>query len=91
LLRWISGRPLPHEAWEILTALLLLSWRVSSYPTAGLWRDWVALLCLFWIFIAAAGKTRAAPIVTAGFMAALLALYATGQLPFTLAVLGASR
>ena len=90
-MRGISGRPLPPEAWEIVTALLLLSWRVFAYPLSGLWRDWVALLCCFWIFIAAAGKTKAAPLVTAGFMTALLALYATGQLPFTLAVLGATR
>ena len=80
--RGISGRPLPAEVWEIVAALLILSWRAWAYPISGLFRDWVVLLCLFWIFIAAAGRTKAAPWVTAGFMIGLLALYVSGQLPF---------
>jgi len=87
----ISGKPLPPESWEILSALFLLLWRITSYPVSGLWHDWVALISLFWIFIAVAGRTKAAPAVSAAFMSALLVLYASGQLPFTLGVLGAAR
>jgi hypothetical protein len=87
----LSGKPLPTEAWEIMSAALLLFWRIHSYPVSGLWRDWVVLLCLFWIFIAAAGRTKAAPAVSAAFMTALLVLYAAGQLPLTIGALGAIR
>lgn len=90
MLRGISGRPLPTEVWEIVAALLILAWRAWAYPLSGLLRDWVVLLCLFWMFIAAAGRTRPAPWVTAGFMIGLLVLYVSGQMPF-LAIWGAPR
>ena len=87
----LSGRPLPREAWEVVAALLLLGWRAWSYPLAGLWRDWVVILCLFWIFTVLAGRTRAWPWVTGAVMAGLLTLYSLGQLPLTLALLGSAR
>lgn len=90
-MRGFLGRPLPPAVWEILAACLLLAWRLSSYPTAGLWRDWVVLLCVFWIFCALAGRTKAAPAVMGLLMAFLFALYAVHQVPLSLAVLGSLR
>lgn len=84
MLRGISGRPLPTEAWEIVAALLIIAGRAWRYPLSGLYRDWVVLLGLFWIFTAAAGRTKVAPWVTAAFMTGLLVLYGSGQLPFLL-------
>ncbi len=78
----LSDRPLPTQVWEIVAAVLIIAWRTKSYPLAGLHRDWVVLICVFWIFIAAAGRSKAAPWVTAAFMIGLLALYVSGQLPF---------
>lgn len=84
-------RPLPPEAWEILAAALLIAWRVGSYPAATLWRDWVVLLCGFWIFTALAGRTRAWPPALALMMTFLFVLYAVHQVPLSLAVLGLPR
>ncbi|HVR83255.1 MAG TPA: hypothetical protein VMU54_03020 [Planctomycetota bacterium] len=89
-MRGLSGKPLPPEVWEIVAAVLILAWRVRSLAPSTLWTDWVSILSVFWIFIAAAGKTRAASLVTAAVMSALLLLYASQQMPLTLRVLGAT-
>jgi len=84
-------RRLPTGTWEILAAALILAWRYRAHPFSGLWRDWVVILCLFWIFTVLAGRTRAWPWVTGAVMAGLLTLYSLGQLPLTLALLGSAR
>jgi hypothetical protein len=89
--RGLSGKPLAPEVWEIVAAVLILAWRIRSVAPSSWWTDWVSLLSVFWMFIAAAGKTRAAPLVSAAVMSALLLLYASQQLPLTLRVLGATR
>ena len=86
----IAGKPLPRETAEITAAFLLLCLRLGSYPLAGLWRDWFSLLCVYWIFSAAASRTRAWLPVTALFMGGLLVLYGWRQLPLSAAVLGLS-
>jgi len=73
--------------WEVLGAAAVIAWRFRSHPLNTLWRDWVVILCLFWIFTALAGRTKAWPAVTALVMTFLLAIYAAGQVPQTLAVL----
>lgn len=76
---------------EVLVALAILAWRYRLHPVSGLWRDWVVVLCIFWIATALAGRTRAWPWIMGATMAGLLALYTIGQLPLTLAVLGSAR
>lgn len=78
-------------AWELFAAAAILAWRYRSYPFSGLWRDWVVILALFWIFTVLAGRTRSWPWVTGAVMAGLLTLYSMGQLPLTLALLGTAR
>ena len=86
----IAGKPLPREAAEIAVASLLLCGRIGFYSLAGVWKDWFSLLCIYWIFCAAASRTRAWLPVTALFMAGLLVLYGWRQLPHSAAVLGLS-
>jgi predicted benzoate:H+ symporter BenE len=78
---------LPPKFWEILAALALILWRVGSYPVATLWRDWVVLLGVFWIFTALRHRSPEWPIFSAVWMAALLVLYAGAQVPPALAAL----
>jgi len=87
----ILGKPVPIEVWEVLAASALLAWRILSYPAATLWRDWVAVLGMFWILTAAAGRRRGWPVALALGMAFLFALYAVRQVPWSLAVLRAIR
>lgn len=84
----ILRKRLPPEAWETLAALLLLALRAWFYPVSGLWRDWFAILCAFWIFTAASSRTRAWSWGAGAVMAGLLILYASTQIPLTLTALG---
>lgn len=82
---------LPTEVWEILAASLVIAWRVGTYPAATLWRDWVVLVCGFWIFTVLAGRTRVWPAALGLMMAFLFVLYAVQQVPHCIAVLGSLR
>lgn len=81
----ILSRP---ESWEILCAAALLAWRVRLRPISTLWADWLSILCVFWIATALGRRWKHWPAVTAAVMAGLLALYASRQVPLTLAALG---
>ena len=83
-------KPVPPELWESFAPFAILAWRAWSYPLAGLWRDWIAILCGYWIFTALGSRTRAWPYVTGVVMGGLLLFYSSRQLPLTLAVLGHS-
>jgi hypothetical protein len=72
----------------ILGALALLGWRVFSHPLRDLWRDWMAVLALSWILSVFAGKSRAGKAIPVAAALYLLVVYAVGQFPHTLAVLG---
>jgi hypothetical protein len=84
-------KAIPPAAWECLAAALILAWRFRLHPLSFLWRDWLTILCLFWIASAFAGRRRGWPYVMGGVMAALLVLYALGQVPLTLGALGFRR
>jgi len=90
-LRGILGKPVPPQFWEILAASLVLAWRLGSYPRATLWRDWVVLICGFWIFTVLAGRTKAWPAGLGLLMAFLFLLYGLGQVPTSLAFFGSLR
>lgn len=75
-----SERPLPPVACEAAAAALLLIWRAWVTPLSDLWRDWFAILCVFWIFTALGWRTRAWPVVAGATMGGLLLLYGIRQL-----------
>jgi len=89
--RGISGKPLPPQVWEIVAASLILAWRIGTTPRTTLWRDWVVLMCGFWIFSVLAGKTKAWPVVLGLLMAFLFVLYGLGQVPTSMAFYGSLR
>jgi len=66
---------MPAAAREAAAAALLLVWRAWVTPVAGLWHDWFAILCAFWIFTAFGWRTRAWPVVAGATMTGLLVLY----------------
>jgi hypothetical protein len=73
---------------EVSAALGLLAWRVAVLPLAGLPRDWVTILALYWIFTIFAQRSKAWPWVTAATMLLLGGIYLQGQFPHTLEILG---
>jgi hypothetical protein len=81
-----EDRRLTARTREALAAALLMAWRAASYPVAGLWRDWVFLLCAFWLFTLFAGRAKAWPLVLGALMTGLFVLHAAHQIPLTLAV-----
>jgi hypothetical protein len=84
-------RRISPAVWEVLAASTVLAWRFRLQPLQHLWRDWVTILCVFWIASALLGRSRAWPYVMGGVMAGLLVLYSAGQLPLTLGVFGQFR
>jgi len=84
-------KPVPPVVWEVLLVALLALWRAWSHPFSLLWKDWVLLLCLFWIFTALGSRTKAWPYVAGALMGGLLVLYGWGQLPQTFVALGLGR
>lgn len=80
----------PALAAEVLAATALLLWRIWVVLQTRNPFDWALLLALYWIFsIAATGKRVWAPVTTA-VGAALLLIYAWGQVPHAIASLGIS-
>ncbi len=73
---------------ELSAAIGLLVWRVAVLPLPGLFRDWISILALYWIFTVFGSRTRAWPYVTGGVMVLQALLYLQGQGRHTLASLG---
>jgi hypothetical protein len=77
-------------AWELGAASALLVVRIlqrilqKDPPPPDLWRDWVSLLAVYWMFTVAAGRTRAWPRLTFGLCASLLLVYLVGQSPLSI-------
>jgi hypothetical protein len=78
----------PRQLRQIVLAILLLGWRLLSHPLTSLWRDWIFILGVYWLYTALASRSRAWPQVTAATMAFLLGIYIHGQTPYALSVLG---
>ncbi len=76
---------------EALVAALLMAWRIACYPVAGLWKDWVFLLCAFWLFSLFWGRAKAWPFLLGALMTALFVLHSSHQIPHTVAVFRALR
>ncbi|MBV8880658.1 MAG: hypothetical protein JO332_11870 [Planctomycetaceae bacterium] len=82
--REIPGR----QVAEVLAAVALLLWRIWDVPLDRLWRDWVAVLALFWIAAVALGDSPRRASVLAAVAAGLMGIYAWGQAPHALALFG---
>ena len=85
----VSNPPSPIFArvGGVLTSLALLGWRIAS-PGPGLWRDWVAVLALYWLYSAFASRSGKWVQVTLSVMAYLLSIYVLGQVPHVVAAWG---
>lgn len=81
-------KPTPRDLWELAAALGVVGWRAWAYPLRGLWRDWVALLAVYWILALWGSRSRAWPYVSGAVMAGLLVLYGFGQLPLVVQAFG---
>jgi hypothetical protein len=68
---------------EVVTALLVICWRVIDRAADNLWRDWLLILSLYWIFSVFAVERRTWTVGTAVFLVGLTALYLSGHLPQT--------
>ncbi len=74
---------------KICVATALLGWRIWAYPLDAVWRDWVAILSLYWIgFPFVAPRFRGQ--VTVGAMAYLFGVFLHGEFRHVLAVFGGS-
>jgi hypothetical protein len=69
-------------------ALLLLSSRIACFPSGFLWRDWVSILCGFWILLIFFRKEEQQRRITLCVLWFLLGIYVAGHLGYTLHVLG---
>ena len=76
----LPAQPSPSAVCEAAAAALLLLWRAWVVPLGWLWRDWFAILCVFWIFTALGSRTRAWPFAAGATMTGLLLLYGAKQL-----------
>lgn len=77
-----------YELAELSVASLILTCRVWSISGSGVWRDWVSLLCIFWILHVVSSQSRVWSAVMAAVMALLAAIYIWGQFPLSLRALG---
>lgn len=71
---------------EAAAASALLLWRIFAHAQP-LYKDWLAILSVYWLITIFAQKTRAWPWITAGVMILLGLVYLQGQFPHTLATL----
>jgi len=64
---------------EAAVALALLIWRVIGGAKSALWRDWIVLLCSYWIFAALSPKSRLVIPLAVLLMSFMLGIYLEGQ------------
>ena len=76
--------PLSIARWfEVAAAACLLSARLALDPKP-FWKDWVILVCAWWIATVFWAETRIWKAATAGLMLWLFGLYLVRQVPFIL-------
>jgi hypothetical protein len=76
---------------QAIAAVVLLAWRVVCHPPSSLWRDWVFLLCLFWLFSIFGSRSKVWPLALGTLMVALFVLHSVHQLPLTFAIFRSLR
>jgi hypothetical protein len=83
-----SLKSLKAGSWEVGVAGGIIAYRLAFYPITGWWRDWVLILCLYWIFTVFASHRKAWPAVTLATASLLMAVYSSKQVPIVLDLLG---
>ena len=73
---------------EFLAASCLLLVRIFALPATRIWRDWIAILCVFWMAAIFKTGSRAWPWICATIVCLLLTIYVSGQVPLLLLRLG---
>lgn len=66
---------------EVCAAGGVLAWRIILLSPRLLWRDWISILCVYWVFTVFTGHTRSWKWGTLAVMGVLLILYLLRQLP----------
>jgi hypothetical protein len=80
----LRARLIQRIAWSTVAA-----WRIASVRPAGrLLCDWILILALFLLVESFGVKTRVRNQLLIGTMALLLGIYARGQVPHALTVIG---
>jgi hypothetical protein len=69
---------------EVVAAIVLFCWRIVDLAGQNIWRDWLAILSLYWIFSVFVRERRTWAVGTMVFLAGLTALYLSTSLPPTL-------
>lgn len=80
----LKSRIPQSQVWEVLGALFLILWRIWMMPDS-FWRDWAALLGLYWGFLIFCTNPRWRSTGTIAWIAGLTILYGWGRLPLLLA------
>jgi hypothetical protein len=80
-------RRLPASS-EAAVPLAILLVRILRYPPAELLRDWLVIVCLYWIFTIFRQKSRSWPMVSVASSALLLGIYVSRQVPVIIDLLG---
>ena len=79
---------LSSQYFEIAAAAGLLLLRLFTQPLVDIWWDWVVILALFWIITVFTRESRAWPVISLVTMLLLMTIYAWGQIPHTIGILG---
>ncbi len=69
---------------QLAACAVLLYWRILSCRPNQLWRDWMALITVYWAYTSLFPSSRRIPKVGLFGMAFLLAIYVSHNLPFLL-------
>ena len=83
----VPPRPRLHLLAELAAPILLLAWRLTWYDLETVWRDWVAILSVYWIFTIFGRRTKAWEPVTFLVCLGLLGIYLYRQFPQALSSL----
>jgi hypothetical protein len=66
---------------DVIAPMVLIAARIVRGGVGQLWRDWVVVVSLYWLYTRVAQGSRTWPIVTMLTMSYLFAIYLVGYLP----------
>lgn len=59
--------------------ICIMVWRFFVCPISAMWRDWILILTIYWIYTSSRSRCREWPIVTLSVLSYLLGIYILGQ------------
>ena len=83
-----AGRFKPSKTLESVAALMLLCGRLATRSVVPVWKDWLVVLALYWLFTVFATKHRTWLGVTIAAMGYLFGVYLQGTLHYLFAMFG---